>query len=314
MNSAIQSLYRALNGHRFWTLWIGALAVIGWHYLTDPEGGAETLVRLQWLAWIMVVAGPVYLLRRALMDGARSQEAYSRAMESPTGAGLVFIGLCLLTGMLFMAGQARAAELPPGAVKYLPLLASEQAARWPDVPLKSALAAQVEQETCVSLKSKGCWNPRTELKTSREYGWGLGQLTKTAQFDNFAEARKLDKSLADWKWEDRYDPSRQLRTLVLMNRAAYRRLGSVADPQARLAMAFSAYNGGLGGVNADRRLCAQVKGCDPGRWFGHVEAHSLKARTKTAGYGQSFFDINRGYVRAVMTERRPRYAAWFGEA
>ena len=31
------------------------------------------------------------------------------------------------------------------------------------------------------------------------------------------------------------------------------------------------------------------------------------------GYGQSFYDINRGYVRAVMFERRRRYAGFFGE-
>ena len=79
-------------------------------------------------------------------------------------------------------------------------------------------------------------------------------------------------------------------------------------------MSFSAYNGGLGGVLQDRRLCAKVAGCDPDRWFGHVEHYSLKARTKSAGYGKSFFDINRGYVRAVMDERRQRYTAFFGEA
>jgi hypothetical protein len=36
---------------RLWIMWIAAAAVIGWYYLTDPDGGAETLARLQWLAW-----------------------------------------------------------------------------------------------------------------------------------------------------------------------------------------------------------------------------------------------------------------------
>ncbi len=66
-------------------------------------------------------------------------------------------------------------------------------------------------------------------------------------------------------------------------------------------------------VRLIRGVAAALAGCDPDRWFGHVEHHSLKARTKTAGYGNSFFDINRGYVRAVMDDRRYRYAAFFGE-
>lgn len=302
--------------HRFWTLWMAAAAVLFWYYRTDPNGGAETLSRLQWLAWIMVIAGPVYLLRRAFFPETRSRDAADKAMQGDIGAGLVYLGQALLTGMLFLAlaGQAKAADLPPGAVKYLPLLASETRAHWPDTPLKSALAAQVEQETCASLTSKRCWNPITELKTDREYGFGLGQLTVTAKFDNFKEARKLDASLRDWAWEDRYDPARQLRTLVLMDRSGYQRLSAlVPDPRQRLAMAFSAYNGGLGGVLADRRLCDSIADCDPGKWWGNVESHSLKAKTKSSGYGQSFYDINRGYVRAVLIDRRRRYAAGFGE-
>ena len=305
-----------MRNHRLWVMWAAAAAVVAWYWMTDPDGGAETLSRIQWLLWVIVAAGPVYLLRRAFHPEARSGEAYRRAIESPTGAGLVFLGLALLTGMLFLslAGRAAAADLPPGAVTYLPVLSLEQNTHWPGVPLRSALAAQVEQETCPSLKSPKCWNPRAELKTAREYGFGLGQLTVTPRFDNFKEARKLDASLRDWQFADRYDPSRQLRTMVLMDRAAYRRLAAlVPGERERLAMAFSAYNGGLGGVLQDRRLCASIAGCDPGRWFDHVERHSLKARTKTAGYGQSFYDINRGYVRAVMFERRRRYAAFFGE-
>lgn len=303
--------------HRMLTMWAAGVAVVLWYYLTDPNGGAETLARLQWLAWIVVVSGPVYLVRRAFHPEARSRSAYLKAIQDPVGAGLVFLGLSLLTGLLFLAfsSQARAGDLPLGAIQYLPLLQSEQQTHWPDAPLPSAFAAQVEQETCHSLKSKKCWNPRTELKTDREYGFGLGQLTVTPRFDNFKEARGLDVSLRDWQWEDRYDPARQLRTMVLMDRNGYQRLASlIKDDHERLAMAFSAYNGGMGGVFADRRLCASIEGCDPGRWFDHVERYSLKAKKAAHGYGQSFFEINRGYVQAVMIKRRGRYASYFGDA
>lgn len=300
--------------HRFWTLWASALAVLGWYFITDPNGGAETLARLQWLAWIVVAAGPAYLLRRAFMDGARSCVAFDKALESPTGAGLVFLGLCLLTGLLFLAtaSQARADELPPGAVKYLPVLSAEIKGHWPAAPMPAALAGQVEQETCASLKSPKCWNPRTELKTDREYGFGLGQLTVTPRFDNFAEARKLDASLRDWQFADRYDPARQLRTLVLMDRNGFSRLAFIPDGRERMAMALASYNGGLGGVLSDRRVCAGTPGCDPARWFGNVERTSLKAKTAAKGYGKSFFEINREYVRNIMTVRAARYRSVMG--
>lgn len=303
--------------HRILTMWTAGIAVVLWYYMTDPNGGAETLARLQWLAWIVVVSGPVYLVRRAFHPEARSRSAYLKAIQDPVGAGLVFLGLSLLTGLLFLAfsSQARAADLPPGAIQHLPTLSKEQQSHWPTMTSPSMLAAQVEHETCPSLKSSKCWNPRTELKTSREYGFGLGQLTVTSRFDNFKEARNLDVSLRDWQFEDRYDPARQLRTMVLMDRNGYRRLTSlVPNESERLAMTFSAYNGGMGGVLSDRRLCAQIAGCDASRWFDHVELHSLKQKTRMHGYGQSFYQINRGYVRAVMIDRRSRYASYFCEA
>jgi hypothetical protein len=231
-----------VKSHRIWLMWVAALAVIAWYFFTDPNRGAETLGRIQMAAWIMVFAGPVYLLRRAFHSEARGRDAYRKAMEHPIGAGLVFLGLAILTGLLFLAfaGRASASELPSGALQHLPTLLAEQKTHWPDMPIRSALAAQVEQETCPSLKSKKCWNPSAELKTSREYGFGLGQLTVTSRFDNFSEARKLDVSLRDWQFADRYDPGRQLRTLVLMDRAGFSRLSFIQDPHERLAMAFSA--------------------------------------------------------------------------
>lgn len=305
-----------LRKYRFWVLWAAALAVVGWYWWTDPDGGAETLARLQWLAWLLVAAGPVYMLRRALMDGARSKYAFMKAMEHPIGAGLAYLGLCIVTAALFLAfaGQARAEWPPKQALPHLPTLQAEIQAHWPDAPLRAVFAAQVEQETCPSLTSRKCWNPRTELKTEREYGFGLGQLTVTKRFDNFAEARKLDVTLRDWQWQDRFDAKRQLRTMIIMDRSAFRRLGFVPDPTERLAMTFAWYNGGGGGVLSDRRVCAGVPGCDPDKWFGHVELHSLKAKKAAKGYGKSFFEINREYVRNIIYTRRQHYAAWFGEA
>lgn len=197
-------------------------------------------------------------------------------------------------------------DLPPAALTYLPTLIAEVQTHFPSAPV-DMFAGQVEQETCPSLKSWKCWNPKTELKTSMEYGFGLGQLTVTARFNNFESARKLHPSLASWRWEERYDPVRQLRTMVLMDRGAFRALPATVATDARYAMSLSAYNGGLGGLLNDRRLCATVQGCDPNQWFGHVERTSYKAKTSVGEYSKSFYQINREYVRNVLQVRAPRY-------
>ncbi|MGE5515073.1 MAG: lytic murein transglycosylase [Bacteroidota bacterium] len=217
------------------------------------------------------------------------------------------IARLILSLLAALAAPAAAADVPAAAVPLIPVLRGEIAARWPDLAIPSALAAQVEQETCISLKSKGCWNPRTELKTSREYGFGLGQLTVTSRFNAWDEVRGMDAGLRDWRWEDRYDARLQLRALVVKDRFNARSFATAATPADQLAFAFAAYNGGIGGALSDIKQCRATTGCDPGRWFGHVERTSLKARAKVAGYGQSFFDINRGYVRAVLIERRLKY-------
>jgi len=301
--------------HRWGTLLGIALVVILWHFRTDPNSGAETLIRLQWLLWVLVAAPVAYLIYHAINPSSENDATYVKATSDPIGAGLALIARALLLGTLILAfaPQARAQGMPARASVYLPVLAEEISINWHAPALRSAFAAQVEQETCVTPTSPKCWNPRAELRTDREYGFGLGQLTVTPSFDNFKRARGLDASLSSWRWEDRYDPRRQLRTMVLMDRDDFDRLHFISDPLERLAMAFSAYNGGLGGVLADRRLCMQTAGCDPDKWFGHVERFSLKAKIALRGYGQSFFEINRRYVRAVMVERRRRYASWFGE-
>ena len=197
--------------------------------------------------------------------------------------------------------------IPALAAVYIPVLAAVLTALWPAMPDRPLLAAQIEQETCISLKHSKCWNPRAELKTSREYGFGLGQLTVTEKFNNFVAAKGWDKSLADWQWEDRFRADMQLRALVAYDRNLYSQIRFGASDRDRLAFMFSAYNGGLGGVLKDRRMCAAVSGCDPDRWFGHIEHHSFRSKTAVSGYGKSFFEINREYVRNVMDVRVTKY-------
>lgn len=204
--------------------------------------------------------------------------------------------------------------IPKAAVSLLPILWMEIAAIWPDVPLKSALAAQVEQETCITLTHSKCWNPRAELKTDREYGFGLGQITVTDRFNTFTELRQQNRdALGRWEWKDRYDPRMQLRALTLMDRSLYQSMGFAANSYERMALQFAGYNGGRGGVLKDRLVCRETTGCDPTRWFENIENTSTKSRVKWKGYGKSAFEINREYVQNIMVVRRGKYAAVTGE-
>ena len=213
-----------------------------------------------------------------------------------------------------VATRALADTLPANAHKYAPLLVQEQQQRWATSPQPYTMAGQVEQETCIRLTWPSCWNPHTELKTTREYGFGLGQFTVTQSFNTFNELKGLDPSLKSWQWNDRFDPQMQLRGLVLKDYQLFRTVVGSATAEDRLAFTYAAYNGGMGGVLSDRRVCAATKGCDQSRWFGQVENTSLKARTKVGGYGQSFFDINRGYVHNILLVRSGKYESLFKKA
>ena len=79
-------------------------------------------------------------------------------------------------------------------------------------------------------------------------------------------------------------------------------------------MMDAAYNSGFGSVLQRRRLCANMAGCDPARWFGGLEKASGQSRRRQAGYGQSFADITNTHVRNVMVLRRAKYRPYFGEA
>jgi hypothetical protein len=210
----------------------------------------------------------------------------------------------LLVGVSFVAN---ANQLPPRSIPLIPVLIEEQKKVYPNHPNPFYLAGQIEQETCISLKHSKCWNPRAELKTSREYGFGLSQITITNKFNNFEEAKKWDKSISDWQWDDRYNPVYQIRALLAYMRNLNVRINGVPNAHERYAMTLSAYNGGLGGLNKDRVLCKSTPQCDQSKWFGNVEHTSLKAKKPVHGYKQSFFEINREYVTNVMYIRSTKY-------
>ena len=260
--------------------------------------------------------GTLRLVRRVLLPGVDLVALYNVAALKD--AGRAWLGVCIVIAALILAlasGAAKADQVPANAVALLPTLKAEIRDHWPAMPLPSALAAQVEQESCISLTHSRCWNPRAELRTDREQGVGLGQVTRTSRFDTLAELRaQFPLQLAGWAWDSAtlYDPALQLRALVLMDRRNWQAVTGAASDRERLAMTFASYNGGLRGLAADRALCQGTAGCDASRWFGQVERTCTKSQTAAPGYGRSFCAINRGYVLAVLEQRRPKYVAAMG--
>ncbi len=198
---------------------------------------------------------------------------------------------------------------------YIPDLLAAQRRYWPECPLASMLGAQVEHETCPSLSHSKCWNPRAELRTSRENGIGLGQFTTayrpdgSIRFDKRAELREKYRELSGW--DDAFDPAMQLAAIVLMDRDIYDRWQyrtETVDDALRFTLVV--YNSGETGLMQDVRLCRLTTGCNPMRWTGNVELRSTKSTVKLSAYGnRSMYEISRAYPRSVLDERRPRYVS-----
>ena len=220
---------------------------------------------------------------------------------------LIFI---LLT---WISGVVCANPLIDKAEPYRAIMLSEINNYFPELPDYDYLPALISHETCPTPKSPKCWNPQTTFKTSREEGVGLGQLTRAydqagrLRFDTLSELRdKYRTQLNELKWASVRDrPDLQIRAMVFMLRGHYNKYKDQADTTTDLlGFMDSAYNGGSGNLDKDRLLCQRAKGCDPSKWFNHVELYSVKSRQALYA-GRSPYDINRHHVKDVLLVKMP---------
>lgn len=180
------------------------------------------------------------------------------------------------------------------------------------------LAGLIEHESCISLTHSRCWNSQSRIRTAREEGAGLGQITRafrqdgSIRFDALKELRdKHPKSLYELSWHNVYTrPDLQIRAVVLKMRDNYQYYAKYTDSENALAFADAAYNGGIGGLDMERRACKISAKCDPTLWFDNVELFCLKS--KATLYGQrSACDINRHHVYDVLNIRSLKYKQFF---
>ena len=300
-------------------LLMGSALVMAVLMATDPDEGLLTGFWALSIAKGIVAVAFAHLARKALADypEADMRTLFRLARGSSTGAGLALIAQAIIIlGLLFLFGGNARADVPERAKQYLPMLKAEQTARWPDHPWPPMLGGMVEQETCPSLTHSKCWSPQAQLKTQREEGAGLGQLTRTwrkdgtQRFDALAELRDLHPALRELSWVTIYQrPDLQLRALVLKSRDDFRALGQIRSIANRLVFQVAAYNRGRGAVQEERRLCQVTPDCDPQLWWGHVELTCTASRAPIYS-GRSACDINRLHVLKVVEQRAPRYRGW----
>jgi hypothetical protein len=203
--------------------------------------------------------------------------------------------------------------IPTNAIPLLTTIILEASIHAPRIE-PFVIAGQIEKESCITLTHKNCFSPRSELKTAREHGIGLGQHTiayradGSVRFNAIEEMRtQYKEQLKDWKGERLYDARLQIRATALKDQHEYDMTSGAADHRQRKAFMLASYNSGRGMVQKDRVLCSNTPGCDASRWFDNTEKQGYQSKVKWQGYGKSAFEITRFYVRDVLDVRAPKY-------
>lgn len=236
---------------------------------------------------------------------------------------ILYVGavtLFLITNT-YASGHSPYTYVPEKAKEYIPLLKKEIDKTLPDFKEPYYFGGLIEQESCVSLTSSRCWDPKSRLKTSREEGAGLGQLTRaynsngTLRFDSLKDIRlKYMNDLRDLTWKNiYYRPDLQIKSLLLLWNENYSKLYNITGPKNRIMFADAAYNGGLRGVYNDQRLCSLTKGCNYQYWFGNVEKTCTKSKRILYG-NKNACDINREHVYNVIKIRMDKYKPYFEDS
>lgn len=211
------------------------------------------------------------------------------------------LGAFLLASFMPVYAQ----QLPNSAATLIPQLKQEIEDYWPDQFPRTFIPALIEQESN--------WKLNARLKTSREFGCGLGQFTVaynangTVRFDALSEIREKDKSLEGWSWRNCYEAKYQLRAVVVKLHAEAKACAPLLKGAANVQACTAArYNGGSGSVAKRIRYCRAAKGCNAAEWYGNLELQCPQSKVKAHGYGESFCEINSKYPRRINV-RMPKY-------
>lgn len=229
-----------------------------------------------------------------------------------------FLFILILSSVVNAAGVDVKTYIPPQAFSYFDTIKEESVKYFPELEYVYFLPALMEHESCIHLKHSRCFNSKSELRTKKELGIGLGQLTQayrndgSIRFDSLTDLRNRHMNeLKELSWGNiAVRPDLQIRAVILMNRDNYKQLYAIKDTRQRTIFMSPAYNGGLKGLQNERRACGMSANCDPNIWFDNVERFCLKS--KEAIYaGRSACDINRHHPFDIVFNRMPKYKPYF---
>ena len=275
-----------------------------WFYHGDYEQIVGAVYILTVISFTALIG---HYIRKALFPYADIQVAWKEALKEPFTAAMVWVAmLAFLFGIIALAvgvitpAKAGAASAPTTRAKrYLPTLKQAFNSHWPDAPMRHIAAGQIEQE------SAG-WNEHAELKTSREYGFGLGQITITSRFNNFKAAQRIFK---DWQWEDRFNVRYQLGYAVITDRSNFKQVSRLfRDDDSRWRGALVAYNAGYGTV-LQRRALAIRTNVPHDRWVGGLDQVAMAYEQKLL-YGRKLAMMRNEYPHIICNVRAPKYIGW----
>ena len=151
--------------------------------------------------------------------------------------------------------------IPPQAFEHIPSVNKAITTYWPDHPAYHYFGGLIEHESCISLKHSRCWNAKSRLKTQREEGAGLGQLTRVyGRFDALEELRAIHKTeLKELSWDNIYvRPDLQIRAVVLKIQDNYKQFNNIPDPIVRMQVTDASYNQGVGKTKKEIMLCFRL--------------------------------------------------------
>ena len=94
-------MFNFLHSRTFQFAVLPALVLI-WFVWTDPSHGADTLLRVQLWAQAVLVVGIAYLAAKALLGKASSEALYEQALRGNWGAGVAYLGVCLLRAVVLL--------------------------------------------------------------------------------------------------------------------------------------------------------------------------------------------------------------------
>lgn len=208
--------------------------------------------------------------------------------------------------------------LPKGYDTHKDVLYQEVNNVFPEFFVPPYFGGLVEHESCISLTHSKCWNPKSQLKTKREEGAGLPQLTRaynsdgSIRFDTLTNlVKSYPKELKGLNWNTVYDrPDLQIRAMILLWKSNYRLfINKGIDYWDVIAMSDASYNAGYGNVYKDMQVCKMKANCNPKIWFGNV--NTTCTRNKILYANRSACDIMKHHVDDVLNNKLEKYLdAW----